>query len=95
MAMSHRLGLVLLVMLVILATSFYQIQCTDSVQVSIHGDVCSIISNRGNCFLLKRAYLTHNIVYCLGLDFGTFTYPPLEAIFFMIMHFVEVSYKPY
>ncbi len=61
MAMSHRLGLVLLVMLVILATSFYQIQCTDSVQVSIHGVVCSTISNHGNCYLLKRAYKTYNI----------------------------------
>ncbi len=35
------------------------------------------------------------IVYCLGMDFGTLTYPPLEIIFFFIMHFVDVSYKPY
>ncbi len=27
--------------------------------------------------------LTNHIVYCMDPDFGTFTYPPLEVIFFM------------
>ncbi len=44
----------------------------------------------GSLLQVSLSYL----VYCLGLVFGTFTYPPLEVIFFVVMHFVEMSYKP-
>ena len=49
-----------------------------------------------SCVVGNSHSTTVLIDYCLGLDFETFTYlSPLGSNFFMIMHFVEVSYKPY
>ncbi len=35
-----------------------------------------------------------HVVYCMDLDFGTFTYPPLEVIFFMTVHLLIECIKP-
>ncbi len=34
------------------------------------------------------------LVDCMDLDFGTFTYTPLEVIFFMTMHLLIECIKP-
>ena len=37
----------------------------------------------------------NTIVYCLGRDLGISGFPPSGSNFFMIMHYVEILYKPY
>ncbi len=52
------------------------------VQQAAAAKCCGILARESN----QLADMLIQVVYCMDLDFGTFTYPPLEVIFFMTMH---------